>query len=119
MVEVIKTLMGPQDSWVVFENLTFVMLPEKAADSPETVAMDILREHGPVVNGTASGDFGILSLSQDVGWIVSSDHQRIRTFVPMHIFDKRPSDLQAGLYGREMRNKDIAEMKIVHIQMNQ
>ncbi|MGH2537368.1 MAG: hypothetical protein ACRDHL_08250, partial [Candidatus Promineifilaceae bacterium] len=70
----------PKQAWVLFEHGTCVTLPQPAAD-PAALATAVLRENGPVVPGTHFGDFNVFALEDGRGWLVTSHHQDIRTFI--------------------------------------
>ncbi|GGN00930.1 hypothetical protein GCM10011578_022780 [Streptomyces fuscichromogenes] len=109
-----RLLTGSGKSWVVFEHGTCVVLEHPAGDIAEQ-AVGILREFGPMHVATAAGDFRVLELQQGEGWLVTSHHPDVVTFVPRDD-PEDPSHLAVGILGRSRRDLDGTELTVVHAE---
>jgi hypothetical protein len=80
--------------------------------------MALLKEWGPVVPGTPAGDFNVVALQEDPGWVVTSHHPDILTYVGRDEFGEgeAPDDMVIGLIGRARRHQDAQELQIVHTE---
>lgn len=109
-----KVITDPAMNWVVFKNGTCVMLlnPEKEL---HTQAIKILKEHGPAVAGTPSGDFEVTKIPEINGWVVTGDYPGIMVYVSEEE-GKKKNDVETGLVGRNKRERDAKELEIVHIE---
>jgi hypothetical protein len=109
-------ILGDQKSWVLFKNGTCVILMEPEADlSVQAVAL--MKEWGPVHAGCPAGDFGTIELTNAPGWVVTSHHNDILTYVGTdEINEADPSDLVVGLFGRGKRDQDAQELEIIHVE---
>jgi hypothetical protein len=114
-----KILIGAETkSWVLFENGTVVVLG-KPEDDLQSQAVDLMKEWGPVHSGGPAGDFSVINLKNDPGWIVTSHHNDILTYVgPLEIQEETPSDITVGLNGRGKRDLDARDLKVIHIEDN-
>ncbi|MFI5914242.1 hypothetical protein [Dactylosporangium sp. NPDC051541] len=113
-----RIIQGEGKSWVVFEHGTVVVLPaaEPGADLGES-AVAVLREYGPVAPGSPAGDFTVIPLDPGPGWVVTSHHPDLLTYVgPDEVTDTAAAAV--GLYGRGKREQDAAECTIVHAEDN-
>ncbi len=107
--------------WVLFENGTCVWLTHADADV-FAQARAILKQWGPVIPGSPSGDFNVERAPNASGWLVTSHHPDIATYVSMsdeepqakHNSDSR--DLVIGLRGRSLRDRDASAMGVIHIE---
>ena len=102
--------------WVVFENGTVVTFPETPED-PLSAAKQLMSEFGPVHAGCPAGDFNVVRLRGNDGWIVTSHHQQILTHVPIEEFEDQANELAIGLFGRANRDKDAREQKVTHVEI--
>lgn len=109
-----RLLTGSGKSWVLFEHGTCVVLEHPAADLTEQ-AVGILREFGPVHVATSAGDFRVLELNTGEGWLVTSHHPDVVTFVPRDD-PEDPSHLAVGILGRSRRDRDGTELRAVHVE---
>lgn len=50
------------------------------------------------------------------GWVVTSHHNDILTYVDRTEVQASSSDLFIGLTGRAMRNQDAEELTVIHIE---
>ncbi len=109
-----EIILGDQKSWVLFENGTCVILMEpQAVLSAQATAL--MKEWGPVHAGSSAGDFGTITLDQAAGWVVTSHHNDILTYVgPAEM--SSTDDVVIGLLGRSKRNQDAQELEIVHVE---
>jgi hypothetical protein len=109
-------ILGGQKSWVLFKNGTCVILMEPQTDlSAQAVAL--IKEWGPVHPGSSAGDFGTIDLTNAPGWVVTSHHNDILTFVAADEVGQRdPTDLVVGLLGRAKRDQDARELEIIHVE---
>jgi hypothetical protein len=117
LIEIWRTvIIGRQKSWVLFRHGTCVILREPEADL-STQALALMREWGPVQVGTSAGDFNVIDPVHAPGWVVTSHHNDIMTYVgPDEIGQPNPGDLYVGLFGREKRDRDAHELEIIHVE---
>lgn len=115
LVEVWRLILTPSGtSWVLFEHGTCVMLKEPAEDLAEQ-ASAILGEFGPVHVGSPAGDFNVLTLKDDLGWLVTGHHPDVVTYVaPDEPVDA--SHLAVGIHGRTKRHQDGTELRVLHVE---
>lgn len=109
-----RLLTGSGKAWVLFEHGTCVVL-EHPTDEPAEQATGILREFGPVHVATSAGDFRVLELNNAEGWLVTSHHPDVVTFVPRDD-PEDPSHLAVGILGRSRRDTDGTELRVVHAE---
>ncbi|MFI6409006.1 hypothetical protein [Streptomyces sp. NPDC050548] len=109
-----RILVGSEKPWVLFEHGTCVLLEEPDGDHAEQ-ATGILREFGPVQVATSAGDFRVLELKNGEGWLVTSHHRDVVTFVATDEPDD-PSHLAVGIHGRSKRDQDGTELRVVHVE---
>ncbi|MFK0153440.1 hypothetical protein ACIQVL_11450 [Streptomyces sp. NPDC090499] len=109
-----RLLTGSGKSWVLFEHGTCVVLEHPTGDLAGH-AVGILREFGPMNVGTAAGDFRVLELNQGEGWLVTSHHPDVITFVPRDD-PEDASHLAVGILGRSRRDRDGTELGVVHVE---
>lgn len=103
-------------SWVLFRHGTVVVPPKTSVDL-RTDALAVLRQSGPVRAGSPSGDFSTIELSEGRGWLVSSHHPAIYTYVaPSEMPQGNAEALDVGLYGRSKRARDASELEVIHIE---
>ena len=110
-----KIIIGSSKSWVLFENGTCVILVNPK-DDLKKLATTILSEYGPVHVGTSSGDFNVITLEGEEGWIVGCHHPDILTYVSPGEVSKNPEELTIGMLGRSKRNLDSEDLSIVHVE---
>jgi hypothetical protein len=117
-----KALLDPTPkSYAVFAHGTVVIFAEPVGDANDvtTVAVELLREFGPVHAGTAAGDFSTITLKDHEGWAVTSHHPDVLTWVGPHEATPEPEDeglLGVGLLGRSKRDQDGTELEVVHVR---
>ena len=112
-----RIIVGEGKSWVLFKHGTCVILTSPAQD-PTAQARALLKEWGPVVVGTSAGDFNVIKLQDDPGWVVTCHHPDILTYVSLGEFNARPvpDDMVIGLIGRAKRSQDAEELEVVHTE---
>jgi hypothetical protein len=110
-----KIIVGDNKSWVLFKHGTVVILMQPEQDLAHQ-AKTLLAEWGPVRAGTPAGDFNVIKLHDDPGWVVTCHHPDILTYQPDEFGVKTPSDLAVGLLGRQRRDQDAKELEIIHIE---
>ncbi len=116
LVNVWRTIiMGDNKSWVLFENGTCVILMEPEGDL-SAQAIELMKEWGPVEEGSPAGDFSVITLEHDAGWVVTSHHNDILTYVGHEGLGDDPSDLSIGLLGRSMRDRDAEALTVIHVE---
>ena len=110
-------IVGEGKSWVLFEHGTCVIFTGPADDLAAR-ATALMQEWGPVVAGTSAGDFNVIKLQDDPGWVVTSHHPDVLTYVGQEEFDEAqvPDDMIIGLIGRSKRAQDAEELQVVHVQ---
>ncbi|MFJ6900478.1 hypothetical protein [Streptomyces hokutonensis] len=109
-----RILDGAEKPWVLFEHGTCVLL-EEPTGAPVEQATEILREFGPVQVATSAGDFRVLELKNGEGWLVTSHHPDVVTFVATAEPDD-PSHLAVGMLGRAKRDQDGTELRVAHVE---
>ncbi|MET7685387.1 hypothetical protein [Streptomyces sp. NPDC005423] len=107
-------LAGSGKSWVLFEHGTCVVIEDPAGDLAER-ATGLLREFGPVQVAGPSGDFRVLELGEEQGWLVTGHHPDVVTFVASGEPDE-PSHLAVGMHGRAKRDQDGTGLRVVHVE---
>ena len=113
-----QIIQGPEKSWVLFAQGTCVVLPEPHDDLP-AAAVQLLKDWGPVREGSSFGDFCTFELEDAPGWIVTCHHDDIMTYVAPHEFNPDGRDaVELGLLGRTKRGQDAEELTIVHVEHN-
>ncbi|MFW9847535.1 MAG: hypothetical protein ACFFF4_00240 [Candidatus Thorarchaeota archaeon] len=102
--------------WVLFKYGTIVLCQEENKD-PEEHALDVMREHGPVVAGTPLGDFNVKLAGPVPGWVVLYSHPDIGSYLsPDEFEDANPPAFEIGMTGRQKRHEDFLSLKIVHVE---
>ncbi|MGH2537451.1 MAG: hypothetical protein ACRDHL_08670, partial [Candidatus Promineifilaceae bacterium] len=71
---------------------------------------------GPVVPGTHFGDFNVFALEDGRGWLVTSHHQDIRTFIGPDEVTPGADDMIIGLIGRAKRSQDAADLRLLDVE---
>jgi hypothetical protein len=114
-VEIWRELVsGTNKPWVVFEHGTCVLIREPTQDV-RRAAIDLLRREGPIVVGSPAGDFNVFPLKDGSGWAVTSHHPNIATCVDAgEVLAHDP--LTVGVFGRSKRDRDAAELAIIHVE---
>jgi hypothetical protein len=117
LIEIWRSIiLGDQKSWVLFKNGTCVILMEPEADL-STQAVALMKKWGPVHAGCSAGDFGTINLTNALGWVVTSHHNDILTYVgPGEVGQPDATDLVVGLLGRGKRDQDARELEIIHVE---
>jgi hypothetical protein len=113
-----RIIVGDEKSWVLFEHGTCVVLMKPEQDLAKQ-AIDLMKEYGPVIVGTPAGDFNVIALKDHPGWVVTSHHPDILTYVAPDEVNKAglgSDDMMVGLIGRSKRAQDAEELDIVHIE---
>ncbi|PQV64016.1 hypothetical protein B1R32_10741 [Abditibacterium utsteinense] len=114
-IEVLRTIIVGEASYVLFENGTAVFLVACEGDL-QSAASEVLRQHGQVEIGTPAGDFNVIDLGEDIGWGVTFEHPDLLSLVLPSEINVKPSDLMIGLLGRNKRGDDAAKLKVVHVE---
>jgi len=112
-----KIMVGEGKSWVLFSHGTCVILMEQDSE-PAAQAKDLMKEWGPVVVGTPAGDFNVVKLEHDSGWVVTCHHPDILTYVGADEIGggQVPEEIMIGLTGRSKRDQDAGELEVVHVE---
>lgn len=108
-----KVITDKSVSWVLFRHGTCVMLMEPK-DDLQAQAKKILKEHGLAIAGTPSGDFEVIKIPEIEGWIITGDYPGIMDYVSLREGEKK-SDFEIGMLGREKREADAKELKIINV----
>ncbi len=103
--------------WVLFENGTYIVFDDiTQIENIENEAIRLMKEFGPVHAGGPAGDFNVISLEKNIGWVVSGHGYGMYTYVhPSELETNSPDDITIGLYGRSKRNDDGENPKIIHV----
>lgn len=120
-VDTLKQVLLGKNPWVLFENGTVVILANEAGKNRDEntlseLAIELLKEWGPVHAGSSAGDFMTIVLDDEMGWVVNSHHNAILTYVSPNEGGDDASDLSVGLLGRSKRGKDAEMLNVVHIE---
>lgn len=110
-----KLIQGAGKSWVLFEPGTCVILMQPEADL-EAQARHLLAEHGPVHEGTPSGDFEVIGLDDGLGWVVAGHHPDVLTHVSLEELGADTLDLAVGLLGRGKRAEAAEGLRALHVE---
>jgi len=117
-LEVWQMIYDPQMSWVLFENGTCVVLPKPEGNLADQ-AIEFIAEWGPVSAGNPAGDFTVLELKGDDGWVVLSHRKELLTHVSKsEVETDEDINVSVGLYGRSKRHKDSQDRVVVHVSDN-
>jgi len=120
LIEIWRALiLNKQTPWVLFKNGTCVVLAEPADLEGRAAeqAVAILKAWGPVQVGTPAGDFSVVPLDGLPGWVVTSHHEHVNTYVaPAEVGLDAADELTIGLVGRAKRERDADELEILHIE---
>ena len=115
-VEMWRLLAGANKPWVLFEHGTCVLIREPTQDV-RRAAIDLLRHWGPVLVGSPAGDFNVFPLKDGIGWVVTSHHPDIATYVDSAEVSAHHHDpLTVGVIGRSKRDRDASELAIAHVE---
>lgn len=109
-LETAKKVLCDHKSWVLFENGTYV------SGLDEEDAVQLLRENGRLRPGTPSGDFNVVELKDDMGWVVGGSHKDINTFVACNEMAAGSRGVKIGLHGRTKRDRDARELQVIYVQ---
>jgi hypothetical protein len=110
-----KIITGMEKSWVLFNNDTCLILMQPSQDLSEQ-ATEIMKEFGPVHVGSPSGDFGVIKLKGEAGWVVHGHHPDMLTYVSPQELGAEATDLTIGMKGRNKRDMDGRDPMIIHIE---
>jgi hypothetical protein len=66
--------------------------------------------------GGAAGDFSVITLADEPGWVVTCHHPDILTYVSPDELPREPPEVQIGLFGRAPRHEDAQQLTIVHVE---
>jgi hypothetical protein len=82
-----------------------------------TQAIALMKEWGPVHAGCSAGDFATIALVNAPGWVVTSHHDDILTYVgPDEVGQSDANDVVIGLIGRAKRDQDAQGLDIIHLE---
>ncbi|MCR9291880.1 MAG: hypothetical protein NXI32_04115 [bacterium] len=116
LIDIVRKILGDDKSWVVFRNGTCVIVNDPQVDLGEH-AIALIKEWGPVYPGTPHGDFNTFKSGPTDGWIVTSHHNDIITYVGRsEVDDSTASALSIGLIGRAKRDRDARDCEVVYVQ---
>lgn len=102
-------------SWVLFKHGTYIII-ENNENEIEKEALEKMKEFGPVHAGSPAGDFATITLKGTEGWVISSHGYGMYTYVhPSELKKENPEDYEIGLYGRNKRELDGADLEIICI----
>jgi hypothetical protein len=120
LISHIRLAINPKyQHWVLFSNGSYIILTDSLKGDPKSNALKIMKEYGPVHGGSPAGDISIKKLNKTQGWSVGGHYYGMYTYVhPDELIRAgiaNPSDLDVGVYGRDKRDKDAKELRIVYI----
>ncbi|MDO8486862.1 MAG: hypothetical protein Q7S45_01005 [Candidatus Curtissbacteria bacterium] len=112
LIAIYKKVIEPKlQNWAVFENGTCVIIYNSPRDLKEE-ATEVLEKYGQIIPGTSSADFTVLKV--DSGWIVAGDQAGILNYVSENEGSGK-EDPEIGLIGRNKKEQDRKESKIIYI----
>ena len=116
MIEHVKNVFeGLPNPWVLFAHGTVVVRHD--TDNVKESAIEALSEFGPVHPGSPAGDFSVIR-SAEPGWLVTSHHEDIVTFVSdKEMGGDEATDMAVGLFGRGKRGQDADDQRVIHVQV--
>lgn len=115
LVEIWRRIVGPGKVWGVFEHGTCVVFSDRNVDVLQS-AVSVLREWGPVRVGSSAGNFSVVDLEHEPGWVVTSHHPGVLTYVSPAEREQDAAELGVGLVGRALRDRDATELNIVYVE---
>jgi len=120
LLEHVKLAINPQFThWVLFANGTYIIIEDSTVKDESTYCTEIMKEYGPVYVGSPAGDFSVTHLNKTEGWVVGGHYYGMYTYVnPEELKGQNienPSDADIGLFGRNKREIDGKDCKIIHV----
>lgn len=113
LISIYKKVIEPNlKDWVVFEHVTCVIIYHPPKDL-EAEAKEVLQKYGQVHPGSESADFTVMKV--DNGWIVAGNQPGILNYVSEEEGIEK-EDHEIGLIGRNKKDLDSRDLKIIHIQ---
>jgi len=112
-----RIIVGEYKSWALFSNGTCVILMRPETDLRRQ-AVEMMKTFGLVHAGAPAGDFSVITLDDDPGWVAPSHHPDILTYVSPDEVAEQSNDLVIGLLGRSKRDLDAAELMVIHVEDN-
>jgi hypothetical protein len=108
-----KQLLAHQSyPWVLFAHGTCVILTTPEMDLARQ-ATDLI-EQWPVHAGGNLGDFGVMSVTDAPGWVITCAHPDILTYLaPEEVAEEDAAEVALGLQGRAKRDQDAHEKRII------
>ena len=114
-IDIAKSAILGDRSWVLFTNGTFIIIKDKVKDLTKA-AIEFITQNGRVAVGTPMTDFSIMDLSSDDGWIITSWKEPMMTIVLKdELSNQEIDDISAGMYGRHKRDLDAKNPKILYV----
>jgi hypothetical protein len=114
-----RIIVGEDKAWVLFSHGTCVIFTGFTGANLAEEALRIMRAWGPVHAGSSAGDFSVIGLDNDPGWVVTCHHPDVLTYVSPGDLGPDPSELEVGLFGRTQRQADTEELRVIHIEEGQ
>ncbi len=112
LISIYKKVIEPKlKDWVVFEHGTCVILYHPPKDL-KAEAIVVLQKYGQVYPGSESADFTVMK--SDTGWIITGSQPGILNYVSEDE-GKGKEDYEIGLIGRNQKEQDSKELKIVYV----
>lgn len=112
LISIYKRVIDPKlQNWVVFDQGTCVIIYHPSKDL-KTEATEVLQKYGTVTPGSESADFTVTKV--DNGWIVTGNQPGILNYVSEEE-GRNKEDYEIGLIGRNKKEQDSKDLKIVHI----
>jgi hypothetical protein len=76
----------------------------------------LMKDWGPVHAGCSAGDFNAIPLEAAPGWVVTSHHNDILTYVGSDEVGEDAEDLRVGLLGRSRRDQDAQDLHVIRVE---
>ena len=118
LIEHVKLAINPHfKDWVLFKNGTYIIIENlEKGETIEALAMQKMKEFGPIHVGSPAGDFNTITLNKTEGWVIAGHGYGMYTYVhPSEVEDPEAQDYVIGLFGRNKRDEDGQHPEIIYV----
>jgi ribA/ribD-fused uncharacterized protein len=110
-----RIIVGSGKAWALFEHGTCVIFREPRP-AVAKAALELLREWRPVHAGSSAGDFSVIDLAEEPGWVVTGHHPDILSYVCASEMGEDANELAVGLVGRSQRDRDATDLNVIYVE---